>query len=105
MITQWRKVVLEKFSIKTKSLVEEEVFRTPKVIVLAIMLATSKTFFSQHLLNEDGEGSMEVLKGKKLHQMMDKFVTLFSPNIQNLVASFKHRLGNRKYVISFSLSK
>jgi hypothetical protein len=62
-------------------LVEEEVFHTPKVTVLAIMLATSKTFLSQHLLNEDGEGSMEVLEGEKLHQMMDKFVTLFSPNI------------------------
>ncbi len=43
---------------------------------------------------------MEVHKGDKLHQVMDKFITLFSPNVWNLIASFTHRLGNRGYVSS-----
>jgi hypothetical protein len=50
-----------------KSLVEDEVFHTPRATMLAIALATSKTFFSEHLLNEDGQGLVEVLKGDKLH--------------------------------------
>jgi hypothetical protein len=70
MITYWQKVALKKFLIKIKSLVEEDVLRTPMVIVSAITLATNKTFIFEHLLNEDGERPMEVLKGKKLHQMM-----------------------------------
>jgi hypothetical protein len=74
-------VILEKFSIQVKSLVNEEVFRTSEVIVLTIALTTSKTFISEHLLNEDGEGIVEILKGDKLRQMMDKFIMLFSPNI------------------------
>jgi hypothetical protein len=52
------------------------------------------------MLNEDGEGPVEVLKGEKLCQMMDKFITLFSSNIRNLVASFKHWPRNRGYVSS-----
>jgi len=58
----------------------------------------SKTFLSEHLLNEDGEGPMEVLKGNELCQVMDKFITLSSPNIWNLIASFKYRLGNKRYI-------
>jgi hypothetical protein len=42
------------------------------------------------LLNKDGEGQVEVLKGDKLHQVMDKFIVLSSPNVWNLAASFKH---------------
>jgi hypothetical protein len=56
------------------------------------VLVASKTFLSKHMLNEDGEGRMEVLKGKKLCKMMDKFITL--------VASFKHWPRNRGYVSS-----
>jgi len=74
-------VTLEKFSIQVKSSVNEEVFCTSEVIALTIALTASKTFISEHLLNEDGEGIVEILKGDKLRQMMDKFITLFSPNI------------------------
>jgi hypothetical protein len=45
------------------------------------VLIASKTFLSEHLLNGVGEGLMEILKGDKLRQMMDKFITLSSPNI------------------------
>jgi len=74
-------VTLEKFSIQVKSLVTEEVFYTLEVIVSTLVLTASKTFLSEHLLNEDGEGLVEILKGGKLHQMMDKFIMLFSHNI------------------------
>jgi hypothetical protein len=59
------------------------------------MLATSKTFVSQHLLNDNGEGPVEPLKGNKLWQMMDRFTTFCFPNVNNLVASCKHRLNNK----------
>jgi hypothetical protein len=75
---------------EVKSLVEEEVSRTLGAITLTIALATSKTFLCMHLLNKDGEGLVEVMKGNKLCQVMDKFITLASPNVHNLVTSFKH---------------
>ncbi len=71
---------------QVKSMVKEEVFHTLGANVSAIVLATSKTFLSEHLLNEDGQGPMEVLKGNKLRQLMDKFIVLSSPNVHNLVA-------------------
>ncbi len=52
----------------------------------------------KHLFNDDGEGLVEFLKGDKLHQVMDKFMTLCSPNIRNLVALFKHHLDNKEYI-------
>jgi hypothetical protein len=33
---------------------------------------------------------MEILQGEKLDKVMDKFQPLCSPNIRNLIASFKH---------------
>ncbi len=66
-----------------KALVHENQSYTP----LAIVLATSKTFLSRDLLNEDVDGSMELLKGDKLCQVMDKFTTLCSSNVDNLFAS------------------
>ncbi len=83
---------------QVKSLIKEEVFCTPRVTTLVIVLATSKTFLLEHLLNKDRKGLVEVLKGEKLHQVMDKFIALFLPNVWNLVASFKHRPRNRRYV-------
>jgi hypothetical protein len=52
----------------------------------------------EHIFNNDGEGLVEFLKGDKLHQEMDKFTTLCSPNIRNLVALFKHHLDNKGYI-------
>ncbi len=51
---------------QVKSLVEE-VSRTPGVTTSAIVLVVGKTFLLEHLLNEDGQGPMEVFKGDKLH--------------------------------------
>jgi len=52
----------------------------------------------EHLFNDDGEGLVEFLKGDKLYQMMDKFMTLCFPNIRNLVALFKHHLDHKGYI-------
>jgi hypothetical protein len=68
-----------------------EVSRTPSTKTSTITMETSKTFLAEHLLNEDGEGLVEFLKVDKLHQMMDKFMTLCSPNM----ASFKHHPSNK----------
>jgi hypothetical protein len=35
-----------------------------------------------------------------MRQMMEKFLALFSPNVQNLNASFKHWQGNKGYASS-----
>jgi hypothetical protein len=60
----------------------------------AITLVVNKTFLYHHLFNENGEGPIELLKGEKFDQTMSKFAPLFSFNIQNLIASFKHRFKN-----------
>jgi hypothetical protein len=49
--------------------------------MLAIVLATSKIFLLEHLLNVDGQGLVEVLKGQKLHQVIDKFLVISSLNV------------------------
>jgi hypothetical protein len=43
---------------------------------------------------------MELLNGDKLVQVMDKFTTLCSPNVRNLVAFFKHWLCIVGYIYS-----
>jgi hypothetical protein len=68
---------------QVKSLVKEEASRTLRAIALAIALVASKTFLLEHLLNDDGQGLVEVLKGDKLRQV-DKFITLSCPNVRNL---------------------
>jgi len=80
---------------QVKVLFEVEVSHTPSTKTSTITMVRSKTFLIEHLLNEDGEGLVEFLKGDKLHQVMDKFMTLCSPNIKNLVALFKHHPSNK----------
>jgi len=52
----------------------------------------------EQLFNEDGEGPMEFLKGDKLHQVMDKFTTLCSPNVRKLMVLFKHHPDKKGYI-------
>jgi hypothetical protein len=63
-------------------------------------LLVSKTFLSEHLLNEDGDMLVEPFKGNNLRQTTEKFTTLCSPNIRDLVASYKQHLGYGRYVSS-----
>jgi hypothetical protein len=43
----------------------------------------------EHLLNKDGDKLGEPIKGDILCQMMEKFTTLCSPNIKNLIVSYR----------------
>jgi len=54
-----------------------------------ISLSASKTFLARRLLDYN-DGKVELFKGEKLEQIQDKFCELNSPNVCNLVASFKH---------------
>jgi translation initiation factor IF-1 len=56
---------------QVKFLVKEEVSRTLGATTLAIALVANKTFLSKHLLNKDRKGPVEVLKGDKLHQVIN----------------------------------
>jgi hypothetical protein len=86
---------------QVKSLVKEEVFHTLKATPLIIAFVVSNFIFLEHMLNKDGKGPMEVLKRKKLHQVMDKFITLFSFNVWNLITCFKHWPGNKGTFLTF----
>jgi hypothetical protein len=61
--------------------------------IFTITLNASKAFLAHHLFNEDGEGLVEILQGEKLDKVINKFQPLCSPNIQNLIAFFKHSIG------------
>jgi hypothetical protein len=49
-------------------MVRKEVDQTPNTNAFAITLASNKTFLFKHLLNDDSEGPMELMKGKKIHK-------------------------------------
>jgi hypothetical protein len=61
----------------------------PNAKVFMISLSASKTFLARRLLDYN-DGKVELFKGEKLEQIQDKFCELNSPNVRNLVASFKH---------------
>jgi hypothetical protein len=75
-------------------MVANEVCHTPTTTTLSIALSMSKTFFSYHLVNEDGQGPMELFKCEKLDQMLLKFAPLCSLGIRNIIASLKHHPSN-----------
>ncbi len=58
-----------------------------------ISLSASKTLLAKHLLDDCSNAKVELFKGEQLEQIQDKFYELSSPNIRNLIASFKHCLG------------
>ncbi len=66
----------------------------PIATTLAMVLSIRKTFLFHHLFNDDGQGSVELLKGEKLNQMLLKFIPLCSLNIHNLIISLKHHPNN-----------
>jgi hypothetical protein len=78
-----------------KVLVKGQVYHTPNAKISTIALNASKAFLAHNLLNENGKGPMEILQGEKLDKVMDKFQPFCSPNVQNLIASFKHSVGTR----------
>jgi len=48
---------------------------------------------------------MELLKGKKSNEIMNKFMPLCFPNICNLIASFKPHPPNKSYIDNILLLK
>ncbi len=55
-----------------KVLVKGQISCTDEAKIFTITLNVSKAFLAHHLFNEDGEGPMEILQGKKLDRVMDK---------------------------------
>ncbi len=62
----------------------------PNVKMFAISLSASKTFLARHMLDDYSDGKMEFFKGEQMEQIQNNLCELSSPNIHNLVASFKH---------------
>jgi hypothetical protein len=64
-----------------KALIHDKVSHSLSITPFTIALAKDKTFFFEHVLNKDVIGLMELFKRMKLHELMDKFTTMCSPNI------------------------
>jgi hypothetical protein len=75
---------------ETKRLIAKEVDHMPDAKISLISFSVSKTFLANYLLDDSRDGIVEFLKGEQLEQIQDKFCELSSPNVHNLVASFKH---------------
>jgi len=74
---------------ETKRLIAKEVDRKPDANISMISLSAIKTFLASYLFNDSSNGIMELFKGEQLEHIQDKFCELSSPNLCNLVASFK----------------
>jgi hypothetical protein len=75
-------------------MVVDEVYCARIVTSSTIVFSQSKTFLFHHLINKDGKGHVEFLKGEKLNQTLLKFAPLCSFGIHNLIASLKHHFNN-----------
>jgi hypothetical protein len=84
---------------ETRRLIVEEVNCTPNAKISMTSISANKTFLATHLLDESGNGHVELLKGEQLEKIQVKFFKLSLPNIRNLVASFKHH-SRRGYIDS-----
>lgn len=69
-------------------LIANEVSKTPTATTSAIALAASKQFLGNHLIH-NGDGPKEMLQGKLLEDVIDRFQILSSSNIRNIVSSFR----------------
>ncbi len=79
---------------ETRRLIVEEVDYTPNVKIYVILLSVNKTFLAMYLLDDGGDGTVELLNSKQLELIQDKFLELNWPNIHNLVVVFKHCAGH-----------
>jgi len=59
----------------------------------AIALLASKEFLATYLFN-NGEEKKGMLQGNELHEVMDRFQYLSSPNIRNVISSFRSSGGS-----------
>jgi hypothetical protein len=73
---------------KICELIGEQVAKTPTTTNSAIALSASKDFLTTYLFY-NGEGKKEMLKGEEMEEVMDRFQFLSSPNIRNVISSFR----------------
>jgi hypothetical protein len=48
-------------------------------------LRARKYLLAKHLFNDNNGNNMELLKGKQMEHIQDKFIELNSPNVRNLL--------------------
>ncbi len=88
-----------KFIVETKKLIIEEADRMLDAKISAISFSDNKTFLVNYLLDDSTNGMIELLKGKQLKHIQDKFYEWSLPNVRNFVVSFKHH-SRGGYIVS-----
>jgi hypothetical protein len=76
-----------------RRLIVEEVDHTLDVKIYAISLSVNKTFLASYLLDDSSDDIVEFFKGEYLEHILDKLCEFSSPNVCNLVVSFKCHSG------------
>jgi hypothetical protein len=74
--------------------VASKVCKTSNAKNSAIVMATSRNFFSDYTLKTPTLGEKHHIQGISLKNVMDKFATLSSPNCRNFVASARRFVCN-----------
>ena len=69
-------------------LIGEQVAKTPSTTNSAIALSASKDFLTNHLFHH-GEGEKKILKRDEMEEVMERFQSLSSPSIRNIISSFR----------------
>jgi hypothetical protein len=54
---------------EAKRSIIEDIDRTHDVKIFAISMSTNKTFLARHLLDDNGDGTMELLDDEELEQI------------------------------------
>jgi hypothetical protein len=83
-------------SVEICGLIQEQVARTPTATNSAIALSASKDFLTNYLFH-NGDGEKKILNMEEMEEVMDRFQYLSSPNIRNVISSF--RSNNRGGII------
>jgi hypothetical protein len=78
----------------SKALVKVEVEKNPRATMSIIALVANITFLSRKLFSSNEPTTIK-LQGTQFHGLMDRFSTLSSSNIKNLVLGFRH--GNFRH--------
>ena len=86
---------------RTRSLIGEQMERTPSATNSSIVMEATKELLGEFLLRPDGDSS-RVMDFSDLVPVLDKCKYITSPNIRNEVSSFKHL---RKFGIIDSITK
>jgi len=75
-------------AVQIRGLLAEQVAKNPTATNSAIALSAGKDFLTNYLFHT-GEGEKEMLKGEEMEEVMDRFQYLSSPNIRNVISSFR----------------